>query len=105
LRQAVDEKEGSIAMANILVNIEKGIEIGAEDALKWLSGANKAMQATSVVVAALATLVSAVEKPLSELAGAAANPLNIPLDLQTVTDLKAVWPQLEAFLGTLGVKF
>jgi hypothetical protein len=105
LRQAVDEKEGSIAMANILVNIEKGIEIGAEDALKWLSGANKAMQATPAVVAALATLVSAVEKPLSELAGAAANPLNIPLDLQTVTDLKAVWPQLEAFLGTLGVKF
>jgi hypothetical protein len=92
-------------MANILVNIEKGIEIGAEDALKWLSGANKAMQATPAVVAALATLVSAVEKPLSELAGAAANPLNIPLDLQTVTDLKAVWPQLEAFLGTLGVKF
>ena len=56
-------------------------------------------------MAALATLVSAVEKPLSELAGAAANPLNIPLDLQTVTDLRAVWPQLEAFLGTLGVKF
>jgi hypothetical protein len=99
------EERGSIAMANILVNIEKGIEIGAEDALKWLSGANKAMQATPAVVAALATLVGAVEKPLSELAGAAANPLNIPLDLQTVTDLKAVWPQLEAFLKTLGVKF
>jgi hypothetical protein len=31
-----------------------------------------------------------VEKPLSELAGAAANPLNIPLDVQTVADLKAV---------------
>jgi hypothetical protein len=99
------EGRGSIAMANILVNIEKGIEIGAEDALKWLSGANKAMQATPAVVAALATLVGAVEKPLSELAGAAANPLNIPLDLQTVTDLKAIWPQLQAFLGTLGVKF
>jgi hypothetical protein len=99
------EKRGSIEMANILVNIEKGIEIGAEDALKWLSGANKAMQATPAVVAALATLVGAVEKPLSDLAGAAANPLNIPLDLQTVTDLKAVWPQLQAFLGTLGVKF
>jgi hypothetical protein len=92
-------------MANILVNIEKGIEIGAEDALKWLSGANKAMQATPTVVAALATLVGAVEKPFSELAGAAANPMNIPLDLQTVTDLKAVWPQPEAFLKTLGVKF
>jgi hypothetical protein len=69
-------------MANILVNIEKGIEIGAEDALKWLSGANKAMQATPAVVAALATLVGAIEKPLAELAGAAANPMNIPLDVQ-----------------------
>jgi hypothetical protein len=46
-----------------------------------------------------------VEKPLSELAGAAANPLNIALDVQTVTDLKAVWPEVKAFLGSLGVKF
>ncbi len=92
-------------MANILVNIEKGIEIGAEDALRWLSGANKAMQATPAVIAALATLIGAIEKPLSELAGAAANPLNIPLDVQTVADLKTVWPQLQAFLKTLGIKF
>ena len=92
-------------MANILVNIEKGIEIGAQDALKWLTGANKALHAAPQVVAALATLVGAVEKPLSEIAGAAANPLNIPLDLQTVNDLKAVWPDVKAFLGSLGVKF
>jgi hypothetical protein len=103
-------------MANILVNIEKGIEIGAEDALRWLSGANKAMQTTPAVIAALATLIGAIEKPLSELAGAiekplselagaAANPLNIPLDVQTVADLKAVWPQMQAFLKTLGIKF
>lgn len=92
-------------MANILVNIEKGIEIGAEDALKWLTGANKTLQAAPAVIAALATLIGAVEKPLSELAGAAANPLNIPLDVQTVADLKAVWPDVKAFLTTLGVKF
>ena len=55
-------------MANILVNIEKGIEIGAEDALKWLSGANKALKATPAVVAALATLIGAVEKPITEVA-------------------------------------
>ncbi len=92
-------------MANILVNIEKGVEIGAEDALKWLTGANKALTAAPAVVAALATLIGAVEKPMAELAGAAANPLNIPLDLQTVTDLKAAWPDVKAFLTTLGVKF
>jgi hypothetical protein len=92
-------------MANILVNIEKGIEIGAEDALKWLTGANKALNAAPTVVAALATLVSAVEKPIADLAGDVANPLNIALDVQTVTDLKAVWPDVKKFLVTLGVKF
>ena len=91
-------------MANILVNIEKGIEIAAEDALKWLTGANKALHAAPEVIAALATLMGAVEEPLAELAGAAANPLNIALDVQTVTDLKAVWPQVKAFLVTLGIK-
>ena len=92
-------------MANILVNIEKGVEIGAEDALKWLSGANKALKATPAVVAALATLIGAVEKPITEVAVAAANPLNIALDIQTVNDLKAVWPDVKQFLNTLGVKF
>jgi hypothetical protein len=98
------QERGTLAMANILVNVEKGVEIAAEDALKWLSGAGKTLQATPAVVAALATLMGAVQKPLSELAGAAANPLNIPLDVQTVADLKAVWPQLQAFLKTLGIK-
>jgi hypothetical protein len=92
-------------MANILVNIEKGIEIGAEDVLKWLSKAHGVIAAAPSVVAALATLVSAIEKPLLELSGAAANPLNIALDIQTVTDLKAVWPEVKKFLESLGVKF
>ena len=91
-------------MANILVNIEKGIEIAAEDALKWLTGANKALTAAPQVIAALATLVGAVEKPIAELAGAAANPLNIALDIQTARDLEAVWPDVKKFLATLGVK-
>lgn len=92
-------------MANILVSIEKGIEIGAEDALKWLTGADRVLKAAPEVVAALATLVGAVEKPITDLAGVAADPLNIPLDVQTVNDLKTVWPEVKTFLGTLGVKF
>ena len=92
-------------MANILVNIEKGVEITAEDALKWLTGANKALHAAPEVVAALATLIGAVEKPLADVAGAAQNPLNIALDIQTVQDLKATWPAVRQFLGSLGVKF
>lgn len=92
-------------MANILVNIEKGVEIAAEDALKWLTGANKALHAAPEVVAALATLISAVEKPLADVAGAAQNPLNVALDIQTVRDLKSTWPAVKQFLGSLGVKF
>ena len=92
-------------MANILVNIEKGIEIGAEDALRWLTGADRALKAAPAVVAALATLLAAVDKPLVEAAAAASNPLNIALDLQTARDLRAVWPEVKQFLSTLGVKF
>ncbi len=92
-------------MANILVNIEKGIEIAAEDALKWLTSANKALHAAPEVVAALATLITALEKPLADVSGAAQNPLNIPLDIQTVHDLKATWPAVKQFLTSLGVKF
>ena len=92
-------------MANILLNIEKGIEVGAADVLQWLGKAHTAISAAPGVVAALATLVTAVDRPLVELSGAVANPLNIPLDIQTAQDLKAVWPDVKTFLGTLGVKF
>jgi hypothetical protein len=99
------QNEDGITMANILISVEKGIEIGVADCLKWLGKGEAAIHAAPVVVAALATLVTALDKPLVELSGAAANPLNIALDIQTVADLKAVWPQVKTFLGTLGVKF
>jgi hypothetical protein len=96
---------GTIAMANIVLNLEKGIEIGAEDALKWLTGANTALHTAPEVVAALATLIAAIERPLADISGVAANPLNIALDIQTVNDLKAAWPAVRQFLTTMGVKF
>jgi hypothetical protein len=92
---------GTIAMANIVLSIEKGIEIGAEDALKWLNGANTALHTAPEVVAALATLIAAVEKALADIS----NPLNIALDIQTVNDLKAAWPAVKQFLTSMGVKF
>ncbi|HWG19858.1 MAG TPA: hypothetical protein VG225_04945 [Terracidiphilus sp.] len=91
-------------MANILVSIEKGIEIGAEDVLKWIAGTSKALGAAPAVIAALGTLLGAVDKPIAELAVAAQNPLNLSLDIQTARDLKAVWPEVKQFLTTLGVK-
>ncbi len=94
-----------IRMANILVNSAKHVEIAAEDALAWLTCADKTIHATPATIAALATLVDTLEKPLLETAAAAANPLNIPLDLQTAADLVAAWPEVKAFVASLGVKF
>jgi hypothetical protein len=92
-------------MANILVSVEKGIEIGAADALKWIAGAGRAIKAAPAAVAALGTLVGALDKPVTDLAAASVNPLNLSLDVQTASDLKAVWPDVKQFLTTLGVKF
>jgi hypothetical protein len=92
-------------MAHLLVNIEKGVEIAAEDALKWLTGASKELHATLAVIAALATLVDAVDKPLLELTVTAVNPLNVPLDIETATSLLAAWPEVKTFLANLGVRF
>ena len=92
-------------MANILVNVEKGIELAAGDVLKWLGKAHGVIAAAPTVIAALATLVTAVERPLVELSGVASNPLNIALDIQTANDLKAVWPDVKKFLESFGVKF
>ena len=91
-------------MANILVNLEKGTEIAAEDVLKWLTGTSKSPHTAPAVIAALATLAGALEKPLTDLSAAAGNPLNIPLDLETAADIKAVWPDVKAFLATMGIK-
>jgi hypothetical protein len=91
-------------MANILVNIEKGIEVAAEDVLKWLVSAGKALHAAPAAIAALAAMAAALEKPLAELEEVAVNPLNIPLDIQTAQDLKAAWPEVKAFMKSLGVK-
>ncbi len=92
-------------MASILVSIEKGIQIGAEDALKWIAGTNRAFKAAPSVIAALGTLIGELDKPISDLAAAASNPLNISIDIQTAQDLKTVWPDVKQFLTTLGVKF
>jgi hypothetical protein len=90
-------------MANILLEIGKGIEVGAEDLLKFFA---KAQTASPAVLAALGTLATGVTKALSDVqAGAAASPLaaliNAPAEL---TDFEAVWPEVVKFFATLGIK-
>ena len=92
-------------MANILLGIEHGIEVAAEDVLKFVSGAVVATnKAEPDVVAGLGVLLGAVAKSLGDVNGVVANPLNFSLDMTTIQDLKAVWPAMVQFAGSLGIK-
>lgn len=93
-------------MANILVSIGKDIEVAAGDLLKWVTtGATTAEKLGPGALAGLGVLAGAVEKALVDAATAASNPATLVLNLGSdIEDIKAVWPDLKAFLQTLGVK-
>ena len=93
-------------MASIMVNIEKGIEMAAEDVLHLLSGAQKDAQAAPVVIAALGTLLGAVNAAILAAQDAVAQDggLNIKLDEAVASDIEAAWPDLKAFAASLGIK-
>ena len=92
-------------MANILVSVEKGIEVAAEDVLKFVTGAQqKTTQAGPGVVSGLGVLLGAFATVAGDVAGVAASPVNIVLDQQTVADIKAVWPDIKAFASNFGIK-
>jgi hypothetical protein len=92
-------------MANILLGIEHGVEVAAEDVLKFVSGAVVASNKTQPgAVAGLGVLLGTVAKTLGDVNGVVANPLNFALDAATVQDLKAVWPAIVQFAGSIGIK-
>ena len=93
-------------MANVLVNIEKGVEVAAEDLLKWVGAANAKVQSGGpAAIAGLGVLAGAVDKALTDAGTAAANPTTLILSLPTdISDIKAVWPAAKSFLATLGIK-
>jgi hypothetical protein len=92
-------------VANILLGIEHGIEVAAEDILKFVSCAvvttNKAEPG---VIAGLGVLLGTVAKALGDVNGVVNNPLNFTLDAATIQDLKAVWPAIVQFAGSIGIK-
>lgn len=94
------------SMANIFLKIGKGIEVGAEDVIKWAKEAETVtVKMTSPsALAALAILLSGVEKAAADISTDAANPLNLLLSgQQQAADFIAVWPELKAFAATLGI--
>ena len=92
-------------MANILVNLEHGVEVGATDFLKFLTTTQAiATKMEPGVLAALGVLFGATETALTAVSQSAATPLNIALDVETVNDLRAVWPAVVGFAQSLGIK-
>ncbi len=92
-------------MANILLGIEYGIEVAAEDILKFVTCAvavsNKAEPG---VIAGLGVLLGTVAKALGDIDGVITNPMNFTLDAATIQDLKAVWPAIVQFAASIGIK-
>jgi hypothetical protein len=92
-------------MANILVGIEHGIEVAAEDILKFLTSAKElSSKLDPNAIAGLGVLLGTVAKAMEDVSAAAANPLNLSLDATTVQDLKAVWPAVVKFAASIGIK-
>lgn len=93
-------------MANVLVSIEKGVEVAAEDLFGWITKANQKVQTGGpAAISAIAVLAGALDKALTDVSGAVTNPTSIILNLGTdISDIKAVWPDVKALLHTLGVK-
>jgi hypothetical protein len=92
-------------MANILLGIERGVEVAAEDVLKFVSGAVvTSSRAEPSVVAGLGVLLGTVAKTLGDINGVVVNPLNFSLDAATIEDLKTVWPAIVQFAGSIGIK-
>ena len=81
-------------MASVLLNIEKGIEVAAEDALSFITGANAKVQTGGPgAIAGLGVLLGAVEKALADAAAVSANPASLTLTFGSdVKDIEAVWP-------------
>jgi CHASE2 domain-containing sensor protein len=92
-------------MAKILLNIEHGIEVAAEEVLKFVGGVEALNNKIAPdAIAGLGVLLGTVAKALGDINGVVSNPLNVSLEATTVKDLKAVWPAIVRFAASIGIK-
>lgn len=90
-----------MSFSTIVIDAEKGIEVGVADALKIFGVITTKSPAA---LTSLTALAGAVEKALAD-AAADTNVTTLTLTLPTtVADFKAVWTDGVALLKTLGVK-
>jgi hypothetical protein len=96
-------------MSSLLLKAEQfgeSVEVDIEKALSWVTkeGA-KISQGGPRALAALAVVLSAVEKALADGAAIAANPTTLVLNFgQDIADVKAVWSDVKTFVDGLGIK-
>jgi hypothetical protein len=94
-------------MANIFVRIGEGVEVGAQDFVKFCDDLK--LEAEAVVspraLIALALLAVPVGKAVaSSVAAAAQDGLNIPLDIESAQLIVQLWPDLQVYLKTLAIQ-
>jgi hypothetical protein len=91
-------------LANIFLNIEKGVEVAAEDVLHFIAGAEKVLALAPAELAAIGAVLGAVDKAVTDASAAATEGfINVPLDITVFTDLKTVWTSIQAAFTKAGV--
>lgn len=94
-------------MPNVLIEIGKGVEVAAEDALAFFERIGQVAEAAASprALLAFAVLLSATGPVILDATGAAAaEGLNIALDLQTAALIVNLWPELDAWAKTLAIR-
>lgn len=93
-------------MSNELQVILTDVDQDAKKVLSFLTGAEKKVaSAGPKVVAGLGVLLGAAAKAVTDGgAAAAADGINISLDVATFNDVKAVWPDIVAWGADFGIK-
>jgi triosephosphate isomerase len=92
-------------MANIFLKIGRGIEVGAEDVLKWAKEAQSVTtKITPAQLAAIGVLAGGIAKAAADVTIDASNPVALLLGgASQAQDFMAVWPELKTVLQDFGI--
>ncbi len=94
-----------MAIGTIVLDIEKGVEVGAADVLKFLTGVQSELKLAPAVAAALGSVLGSVSAAVASTETAVASGgVNIVLDQAALTSIKSVWPQVQAAFASVGIK-
>lgn len=94
-------------MINIFVKIGEGVEVAADDFVKFCEDVKLEGQAilSPRAMIALAILIGAAIPVATDVAAAIAQDgLNVPLDMETASLLIALMPDLKAYANTLTIQ-